>query len=144
MAENATPTPGEFTRDVGSGEQQGYGEATAENQALAAGDAVEDSLQAQAIVPEPSEAAPLEDVQYADEPDAQGYQPQDEMEEILFGDPEGFEPSDPGKHKPVPNSVIRALPTLAAIVADPGTPPAIKAAYNILLQRMEAELKAKF
>ena len=143
MAENPTPTPGEPQRSVGSGEQQAYGEATAQNESMALGDAVEEQLLSQQVVQEPEMAVPLPEVEYADDMEDPTYEPQDDMEQVLFGDPEGFESTkEDAKNRPVPNSVIRALPGLAAVVRDPSTPAAIRAAYNIILQRLEAELKA--
>jgi hypothetical protein len=115
MAENATPTPGEYKADVGSGAQLEYGDANELNQSLVAGDADE------------------------------MFTPGNEDEEILFGPTEGLGRTGPPlAKKPVPNSVLRALPLLSTIANDPKTPPVIKNAYKLILQRLAAEQKAKY
>jgi hypothetical protein len=148
MAKNPTPTPGAYRRDVGSGDQLDYGDATDTNAELAAGDAVEEQIQDQAlvsVVPTTGgmPAAEPGPVEYAD--DGPDYVPANEDEAILFGDSEGIglEPSL-GATRPIANSVLRALPSLSAIVRDPTTPPAIRAAYNLVLQRLAAELESNY
>lgn len=132
----ATPTPGKYKRDVGSGEQLGSGDATELNASLVAGNEVEASLAGGAI-------APPTDVQFADKPEPD-YQPAGEIEDILFGPAEGVRTPGRDPNRPVPNSIIRALPALTAVVSDPSTPPAIRAAYNLILQRIEAEYEATY
>lgn len=148
--QNPTPTPGEYQRDVGSGEQLGYGEATDANVALAAGDALEEEIAANSDLglAAPGEVpAPEEDptpVEYSDE-DPADYQPASELEQILFGPAEGVGLERTAQvSRPIPNSVIRALPMLSAIVADPATPAAIRAAYRLLIQRMTAEQESLY
>jgi hypothetical protein len=144
MAENATPTPGEYKADVGSGAQLEYGDANELNQSLVAGDAVENQLG-----PAPTATAdlglPAEDfqVEYTDADEM--FTPGNEDEEILFGPTEGLGRTGPPlAKKPVPNSVLLALPLLITIANDPKTPPVIKNAYKLILQRLAAEQKAKY
>ena len=142
MAENPTPTPGEYKRDVGSGEQLPAGEATELNNALVEGDAVEESLQAQQIVQ--GEAAPLEEVEYAEDYDEPLYSPSSDMDNILFGPSEGFAKQRlRPANRPVPNSVVQSLPLLSTIVNDPSTPPVFKAAYRYYLRRLALEREAR-
>jgi hypothetical protein len=143
MAENATPTPGEYKADVGSGAQLEYGDANELNQSLVAGDAVEDKLGPAPVAPKPDLGLPAEDfqVEYTDEDEM--FTPGNEDEEILFGPSEGLG-GPPKPRRPVPNSVLRALPLLSTIASDPSTPPAIKAAYKLILERLAAEHKAAY
>jgi hypothetical protein len=136
---NPTPTPGEYKRDVGSGDQLASGNATSTNQDLVAGDAVEEQIASAAVVADTMPGP----VQYATE-DPAPYQPRSDMEGVLFGPAEGLKPEPTSDKRPVPDSVIRALPGMSMIVNDPATPAAIKAAYRYLVLRLEAEMKARY
>lgn len=144
MAENPTPTPGEATRGVGTGEQLPYGAATEANADLAAGDAVEEQLARNQVV----KAVPYQGIKEIDTGegyDEYGYRPNGEMEEVLFGPSEGLGRDTMREgNRPLPNSVVRALPMLSSIVNDPTTPPAIKAAYAAAIRMLEAEQEAKY
>lgn len=133
----------EFKRDVGSGDPLAAGEATEVNDELAFGRVAEDQIEQQSLLEgfEGGAAEQLPEVEYADdEPD---YEPADEMEEILFADPEGNRPMAKKANQPVPKSVIRRLPLMSLAVRDPSTPPAVKAAYHLVLQRLEDEARRK-
>lgn len=120
----------EYTRGEGPDALQ-YGEATDLNQEAQFGRDVQAELAATQVIP---------DVQYDDTPEVD-YTPAGEDEEILFGDPEGISMVHPGVNSqaPVPKSIVRQLPRMAAMVADPTTPPAIKAAYNFIIRRLMEE-----
>lgn len=150
MAQNPTPTPGEFKRDVGSGEQLPAGEATELNDQLAFGDEVEELIADQSKIPLPDTGPPsglglggvsgdvVEDVEFDDSDDV--FEPSDEDEEILFGPAEGIKPSEPPSGVlPLPGSVVRRLPSLMALAMNPRTPPAIKAAVKIAVRALEQE-----
>jgi len=138
MATNPTPTPGEYKRDVGSGDQLASGNASSTNQDLVAGDAVEQQIADAAIVADTMPGP----VQYATE-DPAPYQPRGDMESVLFGPAEGLKPEPTPDRKPVPDSILRALPGLAMTANDPATPAVIKAAYRYIVARLEAEMKAR-
>ena len=122
----------DYERDVGSGDQLDSGEATDLNESAQQGRAVAD-----AVAPEPMP------VKYAEGPEPD-YQPKDDIEELLFGPAEGVRSPMLDPTQPVPNSIVRALPQLSAIVADPTTPAVIRAAYNLIIQRIEAEHEALY
>lgn len=144
MAENPTPTPGEYQREVGSGDQLDSGEATEANTDIQIGDRVEETLDAQQIVGDERFGQDLPEVEYGGEDPE--YSPSGKLEEFMFADPEGFTRNAPrqGPSSPIPSSIIRMLPTLALAVQNPNTPAAIKAAYEYVIQRIEAEQRAKF
>jgi hypothetical protein len=134
----ATPTQ-DYQRGVGTGEQLPYGEATAENQNLALGNAVEKQVEDNAIdVPD------YQEPQYArsETPD---FKPTSGMDEVLFGPQEGIKPVGGIQDTtgPLPHYVIRALPQLAQMAAQPGAPPQVVAAYRFLVQKLEAEMVAR-
>jgi hypothetical protein len=141
---NPTPTPGEYKRDVGSGEQLDSGEATLENEDLAAGDQVEDQLQDKAIVQGVPMGRENELPVSYDDGEEPTYKPRDETEDIMFGPSEGLGKGLPpllDKNSPVRRATIRALPRMAMVIKDPSTPPAVKAAYKYLLRMLEEESK---
>lgn len=143
MAENPTPTPGEFEREVGSGDQLAYGEASELNAALAKGDAIEETIASQGVLPEQPISAADPPIDYGDDPPE--FEPgAGEFDDVLFADPvPGLEPKKKTSKRPLPNSVIRMLPTMSAIVKDPATPPSIKAAYLLMIRKLEEEMRAK-
>lgn len=127
----------EFRRDVGSGEQLDAGEATGLNQELDFGEEVAAQLEANSLV---GEQPPLDtSVEYTDEDPV--YEPGDDLEKVLFGPTEGLAGAhvSPSK-KPIPRSVLRMLPTLMLLVDNPNTPPALKASYRLIIQRLEDEM----
>ena len=141
---NPTPTPGEATRGTGP-DQLGYGDATQTNEELAAGDAIEEEIASQELVQEAPQTQPTFEgeevpVEYSDEEEPD-YQAANEMEEIMFGESMGIG-VNPYKNvnRPVPNSVLRALPQLSAIMADPTVPASIKAMYQTVIERLANEL----
>lgn len=132
----------EYQRNVGSGEQLGYGEATETNETAAAGEAVAASLDDQELIPD-------EDVEFVDDDYDESYTPAGEDEEVLFGDAEGLgRPMSLGQVRsaqaPIPTAVLRSLPTLAALANDPRTPDSIKAAYRLVVQRLAAEMEQRY
>ena len=138
MAENPTPTPGEYQRDVGSGDQLPSGGATEANEELQFGDQVEETLQDQALVQE------QEPAEFADDYTAPDYQPKGELDEVLFGPTEGFARKRlRPNNRPVPNSVVQALPLMSTIVNDPDTPPVFKAVYRYYIRKLAAEREAQ-
>ena len=71
--------------------------------------------------------------------------PSGEEEEILFGDPEGLgrnRPSPDVQRRSVPAHVARRLPALKRAASAPGAPPALRAAYRLIADRLERELRA--
>lgn len=67
-----------------------------------------------------------------------------EEEEILFGDPEGLGRNQPevgGTERSVPAHVIRRLPALKRAAQNPAAPAALKAAYRVLAERLQRELR---
>lgn len=146
VGQSETPTPGEYSRGVGSGEQLGYGEAGDLNAELAEGDRVEEQLDDSQLVDDEFdfEDSVEPDVAYDDTPSTR-YKPANEFEEVMFGPPEGLAGpvAKPSRH-PIPQSVIRALPQLAMAANDPSSPPAIRALYKYTVQRLEAEHKRDY
>lgn len=69
-----------------------------------------------------------------------------EEDEILFGDPEGLGANRPPAEvsdRSVPANVARRLPALKRAASAPGAPPALRAAYRLLAERLEAELRGR-
>lgn len=67
-----------------------------------------------------------------------------EEDEILFGDPEGLglnRPDPEIEGRSVPAKVARRLPALKRAASAPGAPPALRAAYKLLADRLESELR---
>lgn len=67
-----------------------------------------------------------------------------EEEEILFGDPQGLGASRPSvdvESRSVPAKLARRLPALKRAASAPGAPPALRAAYRLLADRLENELR---
>jgi hypothetical protein len=134
---NPTPTPGEYKRDVGSGDQQAYGEATAQNESLAAGDALEEQIAATS--PAAAVQAPPPEPVYDQSPDPV-YQPANEMDQVLYGDPEYVYANQKVSETPISRTVLRSLPLMASLANDPSTPPAIRAAYKAAVRALEREM----
>lgn len=139
----ATPTPGTVKRDVGSGDQLPSGDAAAENASLVEGNKIEAQIDSQDLVgagPVPAVA----DVEFAKGPQPEFSPQAGGIDDVLFGPREGVGVSVKKSNRPVPNSVIRALPALAAAVQDPTTPAVIRAAYRLIIQRLEAEAEETY
>lgn len=139
MAETA-----DYTRGNGP-DAPAYGEATNTNTEAQQGrDAAQQIADETTFVeggsPPPSDSGGgVPQAEFDNGPDPT-FTPKNEMDQILFGDSEGISAPPEASKMPVPNSVLRALPLLATIVNDPGTPIAIVAAYRKILQDMADEL----
>ena len=135
--ENPTPTQ-EYKRDVGSGEQLPSGGATQANEDLALGNDVEETLDAQDLV------QPMEPAEFDDEYTPPEYQPKGDLDSVLFGPSETFAKRSLRKSgKPVPNTVVQALPLMSTIVNDPDTPPVFKALYRYYIRKLAQEREAE-
>lgn len=69
-----------------------------------------------------------------------------EEDQILFGDPDGVglgRPTREVERRTAPAKVIRRLPSLQRAASAPGAPASLKAAYRLLAQRLEEELRAR-
>lgn len=126
-----------YQRQAGSGEQLAYGEATDLDQQQVLGNDIEAQLADSAI---DAGQIPEAEVEYADD-EEEDYVPAGEDEEILFGDPEGVSKPLYRGTKPIPKSVVRQLPMLALLANDPTTPPALRAAYKLIISRLAEEVQ---
>lgn len=130
----------------GAGEQLPQGAATQVNESNAAAAQAVAQAQPQQGVPEgnPMQEIIPSDVQFAETPQGRNYAPQDEDEEILFADAtgRGLASGRAPTGDRLPADIVRYMPMMAELAADPSAPPALKAVYRALVARLEEELRS--
>lgn len=146
MAEQVQVRKGTNTQP-GAGEQLPQGAATQVNESNAA--AAQAVAQAEGQAQQAPQGDPMQeiipsDVEFVSAPQGRTYTPQDEDEEILFADATGR--SLPSRRASagdrLPAQIVRYMPMMAELAADPAAPPALKIIYRALVARLEEELRS--